>query len=184
MLNDLASIADDQQIYEELKQFVNQYNAYAQGSEGEIQEIEIGDNAGDSAGNAMDIVDSIFSGIGSILKNARDRVYVNEYILLHFESAVPTGIQNKADYLFENREVEYILYGQHASGANYSLALGQLFAIRFALRFIAAFAEPLVRAAGHPLAVFIAALSYAMKEAVSDTNSLASGKEKPLLSEK
>src|SRR5699024_1071935 len=125
--------------------------------------IDLDGDASGSADSAMGIVDSIFSGIGNILVDARDRIYVNEYILLHFESAEPTGITNPADYKFENREVEYILYGKHEAGANYALALGQLFAIRFALRFIDAFTDTKVRAAGHPLAVFIAALAYALK---------------------
>lgn len=184
ILNDAVNLANDQGIYDELKGFVDQYNAYAQGSEGAVQEIDLSGDAGDSAGNAMDIVDSIFKGIGSILTSARDRLYVNEYILLHFQSTVPTGIQNTSDYLFENREVEYILYGQHASSVNYSMALGQLFAIRFAIRFIDAFTQPYVRAAGHPLAVFVAALAHALKYSVDDLNDISSGKNAPLINRK
>ncbi|WP_058305887.1 DUF5702 domain-containing protein [Gracilibacillus massiliensis] len=182
-LDDIESIADDQGVYDELEVFVNQYNEYAQSSEGDIPAIDLEGDAGDSAGSAMDIVDSIFSGIGSILASARNRLYVNEYILLHFESAVPTGIQNKDDYMFENREVEYILYGQHVSGLNYSMALGQLFAIRFAIRFIDAFTQKEVRMAGHPIAVFVAALAHALKNSIDDVNKYSAGRTAPLINE-
>ena len=83
--------------------------------------------------------------------------------------------------MFDNREVEYILYGIEENGANYAAALSQLFAVRFALNFIDAFADGRVRAAGHPLAVFIAALGYALKFSIDDVNRIGGGFAAPLI---
>ncbi|QGH34093.1 hypothetical protein GI584_08700 [Gracilibacillus salitolerans] len=184
LLNDAENITDDVGVYQELQGLVDKYNAYVSESDGDIPELDLGEDAKGSASSAMDIVDSIFSGIGSILADARDKLYINEYVLLYFESAEPTGITNYSDFLFENREVEYILYGQHTAGANYSMALGQLFAIRFAIRFVDAFTQEWVRSAGHPLLVFIAALSYALSFSTKDVNDMASGASTPLLNKK
>ncbi len=184
LFEDAENVADDVGVYKDLEVLVDKYNEYVAESDGDIPELDLDEDAKDSAGSAMDIVNSIFSGIGSILADARDKLYVNEYALLHFESAEPTGFGNYEDFLFDNREVEYILYGQHAAGANYSLALGQLFAIRFALRFVAAFTEPEVIRAGHPILVFIVALKYAMTNSVTDVKNMASGLDTPLLNEK
>ncbi|MGN8645411.1 DUF5702 domain-containing protein [Gracilibacillus sp. HCP3S3_G5_1] len=179
--NIINSAMEDEEMYEELQELVNQYNEFVEGFDGDIPELDFSGDAGESGKSAMDIVDSIFSGIGNILRTSRDKLYINEYILLHFESAEPTGITNTDDFLFKNREVEYILYGQHASGMNYSMALGQLFAVRFAIRFIDAFMQTEVRAAGHPLAVFIAAVAYSLKHSIRDTNNLAKSNGVPLI---
>ncbi|WP_163583269.1 hypothetical protein [Gracilibacillus saliphilus] len=101
---------------------------------------------------------------------------------MHFESADPTG-NFAQDALLENREVEYILYGSLEPGKNYSFALSQLFATRFALRFIDAFTQSHVRGAGHPLAVFVAALAHALEESTNDFKSLIKSEPAPLLND-
>src|SRR5690625_1638201 len=120
-------------------------------------EMEVGDDYEDSAKNSMGVVDMLFSGLGSAFVGARDRLYVNEYILSRYESKTPKNIGNVDDYLLKNREVEYIMYGQHIPGSNYTLALGEITGLRFILNFIAAFKDNKVKLAPHPLAKFIIA---------------------------
>ncbi|MCL7748014.1 hypothetical protein [Halalkalibacter alkaliphilus] len=148
---------------------------------GDSPELDFGEDATASSKDAMRLVDALFSGIGNFLLDARDELYINEYILMNFESAKPGG--KAEDFLYENREVEYILYGLPEVGANYTAALSQLFAIRFALRFIDAFTVPWVRAAGHPIAVFVAALGYALKYSSEDMNGLQRGGSAELIGE-
>ncbi|SFM22978.1 hypothetical protein SAMN04487943_11086 [Gracilibacillus orientalis] len=178
-----GNLEEDSDAYIELADLVNDYEEFIEGVDQDVPELDFSGDAGNSGKSAMNIVDTIFNGIGNILNSSRDRLYINEYILLHFESAEPTSITNSDDYLFENREVEYILYGQHEVGMNYSMALGQLFALRFAIRFIDAFMQTEVRSAGHPLAIFIAAVAYALKSSIEDTNNLAKSDSVPLIND-
>ncbi|MFN7251944.1 MAG: hypothetical protein ACK4M9_14235 [Anaerobacillus sp.] len=179
----LDAIGGESEFYKQLEELFKEYDQFAE-EHGlpALDKLVIGTDASDSGNSAMDLLDALFKNIGNILLNARDEMYINEYILLNFNSKKPSGgIANGDDYLLDNREVEYIIYGLHAPGANYSAALGQLFAIRFALRFIDALMNNRVRAAGHPLAIFLAALGYALGNAISDLEALTTDRQDPLL---
>ncbi|WP_117168154.1 DUF5702 domain-containing protein [Paraliobacillus sediminis] len=180
MLDGWDELVSDDEIYTQLEEIIADYNALAE-DEAKLEKIVIGDDASKSAGDAMDLVDSLFSSLGNVLVHSRDKLYVNEYVLMHFESAEPTGIGNSEDYKFDNREVEYILYGLKEPGANYSAALAQLFVIRFALNFIDAFADKLVTKVPTPLGVFVAALAYALEQTYKDMNAISDGRKSPLM---
>lgn len=170
----------NEEVYDELAAILAEYDAYAEAASG--AEIDFSDDSSGSAKDAMGLLDTLFRDLGDALLNARDKLYVNEYILMYFESAKPKApFTNPDNFKFENRQVEYIIYGLHEPGANYAAALAQLFAIRFAINFIDAFADPMVRAATHPLAVFVAALRYALFTSLENVKSLASGDAVPLM---
>ncbi|WP_078553038.1 DUF5702 domain-containing protein [Bacillus alkalicellulosilyticus] len=178
-------ISGDMAIYNELSTLFSQYNAFIEENnlEGHLDKLDLSGDASSSAKDAMRLIDTLFRNLGDLLITSRNELYMNEYILMNFNSAVPNNITNPNDYKFENREVEYILYGIEESGANYGAALTQLFAIRFALRFIDAFTRTEVRGAGHPVLVFVAALAYALKTSIKDVKDLASSDPVPLINE-
>ena len=179
LLNSIESLISED-VYDELSEILASYDAYAEGATG--AEIDFSGDSSGSAKDAMGLLDTLFRDLGDALLNARDKLYVNEYILMYFESAKPKApFANPDNFKFENRQVEYIIYGLHEPGANYAAALAQLFAIRFAINFIDAFADPLVRAATHPLAVFVAALRYALMTSLDNVNDLGTGKTIPLM---
>jgi len=115
--------------------------------------------------DAMSIVDAIFASVGHILLNARDEIYVNEYILTKFKHH-DFSKEGTEKYLLENNEVEFIMYDLSTPGANYAAAMTELFAFRFAVNFIEAFTENSVRAYGKFM--WIAALVYALENTIED----------------
>lgn len=88
---------------------------------------------------AMGFVDRLFSGIGHALLEARDEVYVNEYILLRFNSH---DFSAEDRYTYDNNQVEYIIYGLESSSANHYAAMTEIFAVRFAINFTDALLRP------------------------------------------
>ncbi|SEO60762.1 hypothetical protein SAMN04488134_109133 [Amphibacillus marinus] len=180
IFNELSSLENliTEEVYNELSAILASYNAHAEGIAG--GGIDYSDGSSNSAKGAMGLLDSLFSDLGKALLNARDELYVNEYILMYFESAKPkVSLAHPENFEYKNRQVEYIIYGLHEPGANYAAALAQLFAVRFAVNFIDAFKHPLVRAATHPLAVFLAALRYSLMTSLEDLQEL--GKGEPVL---
>ncbi|GEM_PF-4874001 len=126
----------------------------------------------DTADEAMSFIDIIFKGIGDILVNARDKIYINEYILMRFsshdfEKNVPESL------IFENNQVEYIMYGQEVSGMNHFAAVSEIFAVRFAINFTAALINPTNKVFG-PL-FWAKALSEAFKETAVDMKDILKG---------
>ena len=144
-------------------------------------QTEVGSDPTKNAGTFMGLMNTLFKGIGGALAGIRNELYVNEYILMHFESAKPTGLTHSDDYKLENREVEYIIYGQHLPGANYGAALTQLFAIRYAINFIDAFKNEFIMAINEPLAKFLAILTLALKNTALDLEKLGRGGNVPLM---
>ncbi len=171
------SLAEDAPKYAELLLSLEKLELHA-----ELTDIkrdgamEFGDKYEDSAKSSMGVVDMLFSGLGSAFVGARDRLYVNEYILSRYESKTPKGGGNVEDFLLKNREVEYIMYGQHIPGSNYTLALSEITGLRFILNFIAAFKDNKVKVAAHPLAKFIVATGVAIGYTVQDMKGISTGK--------
>ncbi|WP_235849098.1 MULTISPECIES: DUF5702 domain-containing protein [Bacillaceae] len=166
-------LAGEQGIYDALQDFLEELESFEIVDPDDVESVDLSGSSGGSARSAMELVDTIFREMGNILEAARNELFINEYILMYFESKEPATGQN--DFKFEKREVEYILYGIHEPGLNYAAAMSQLFAIRFALNFIASFKQIEVRSAGHPLAVFIAALGWSLKETIFDMTIVTGG---------
>ncbi|HEU5140385.1 MAG TPA: DUF5702 domain-containing protein [Bacillales bacterium] len=170
----VRNAAEDQQIYNQLQKLVEKYGEANSG----FEKLKMEDPE-ETADAAMSIVDQLFKALGSFLEKSRNKIYVDEYILTYFTCSKPTG--RPEDYLFRNREVEYILYGIPKSHANYQAALFELFAVRFALNFVESFTKPLVRAASSlppPFnieAILIAALSYSFENTFADLKRLQRG---------
>lgn len=127
----------------------------------------------DTADEAMSFLDTLFKEIGSLLLSGRDKVYVNEYILLRFKShdfsESGVGANN-----FENNQVEYIIYGLTSHGANYFAALSEIFAVRFGINLAAAFLKPEGKVFGPFLWVY--ALADALASTIGDMERLTNGK--------
>ncbi len=173
---------EDSEKYETLKKLVTDYGNVLSDDAGNLDM----DDPKQGAKDAFDIVSGLFNQLGNLGKNIRDKAYISEYILTRFNADDSLGLFDPNSYpenfLFYNREVEYILYGQHASGANYMAALLELTATRFAFNFIAAFTKDVVKVAPHPIAKFIAATGWAFSHTVDDIRNLTSGTRKvPLL---
>lgn len=171
------SLAEDAPKYADLATSIEKIELHTELQDAKRDgEMEVGDDYEDSAKNSMGVVDMLFSGLGSAFVGARDRLYVNEYILSRYESKTPKNIAKVDDYLLKNREVEYIMYGQHVPGTNYTLALGEITGLRLILNFIAAFKDNKVRLAPHPLAKFIMATGIAITYTVDDMGRISTGK--------
>ncbi|NGP44450.1 hypothetical protein G4V62_05570 [Bacillaceae bacterium SIJ1] len=164
------SAVADAGAYESLLQAMQKYGAYNNAVE---EDVEV-DGSLKKAGEMMDFMDTIINKLSQLLTSARDELYVNEYIMTRFVSTAPYDIKDPNSYLLENKEIEYIIYGHHVSGANYAAMIRDLFLIRFALRLIDAFNQKSVRAGSHPVVVAIIAISYALEKAIGDVNALTS----------
>ncbi|HET7627421.1 MAG TPA: DUF5702 domain-containing protein [Bacillales bacterium] len=174
-MNDFIELAKDQGIYDQLQQFVEAYG----GKNSEKSDHKNDSDAEQTADNAMSKMDQLFRALGNFLETERNKVYVDEYIMTYFASSKPTG--KESDFLFRNREVEYILYGIHEPGANYAAALAELFLVRFAINFIESFTQPIMReAAAVPFpfniaAILAAALGYAIEDTANEMRKLKKG---------
>src|SRR5690606_10445509 len=131
------------------------------------------DNPNDLAKDSMNFVDIVFGAVGDILINSRDKVYINEYILTKFK-AHDFKKKGSEGFALENNQVEYIMYGLGTTGANYTAAMTEIFAFRFAVNFLAAFTKPAVRAFGPWM--WASALVDASKETVIDIKRIREGK--------
>lgn len=121
-----------------------------------------------AADSAMEIMSKMMSSIGSGLYSLRDELYVNEYILKNFNSNPPYNIGRAESYFFDNKEVEYIIYGIPSAYGNYAAAYSQLFALRFAIHVVDQLMDETNRLLGHPLLIFLAVVSEAMYWTVED----------------
>lgn len=131
------------------------------------------DDRDETMDEAMSLVDTIFKGIGDALVGARDRVYVNEYILMRFNSHDfdKTGPEK---YSFENNQVEYIIYGLEEYGMNYYAAMGEIFAVRFAINLTHALMKPNNKGFGPWF--WVAALADAFVQTAVDMDDIRKGR--------
>jgi hypothetical protein len=181
VINKGMALNSDFSTYTELQTLVSNYGS---SSENSIQDLDMNEPE-QAAEDAFDMIGSLFHNLGSLALDIRDQTYINEYILTRFKSDDQLGLMDPGSYpdnfLFINREVEYILYGSHTPGINYGYALLELTATRFAFNFIASFTKEPVKVIPHPLPKFIAATSWAFKRTVEDVSNLTNGKKVPLL---
>lgn len=169
MVNQGNKIAEDNAIYQALK---DKANDYGEAIEVNGEEFAV-DDKDETAENSMNFIDIIFNSIGDALVNARDEIYVNEYILLRFNSHDHS--EDKVDpYLYKNNQVEYMIYGLPVSGANYLAALSEIFAVRFAINLAAGFLQREARGFGPYIWAY--AIAFAFKMTATDMMDLTSNK--------
>ncbi|WP_133579085.1 hypothetical protein [Aureibacillus halotolerans] len=178
-----AALADQEQ-YDALNIILQKYGSY----NSDIAEHLEAEGSIGKAAEMMGFIDTIMNELSNLLVSARDELYINEYIMTRFTSSEPYVITNHESYLFENKEIEYMIYGHHIAGANYASMISNLFMLRFALRLIDAFTQKSVRTGGHPIIVAILAISYALYWATEDLTALTSDSQRernqvPLISD-
>ncbi|MEQ8174811.1 MAG: hypothetical protein ABRQ26_07020 [Syntrophomonadaceae bacterium] len=111
-------------------------------------------------------------GIKSLLLGARNELFVNEYSMLRFSCHTKKMDSHK----IKGEEAEYVLYGIPYAGANFGAACGEIYAIRFAIRFVEGL-KKFRAGAANPVALVSAATIYAASMAAYDLNRLISGKD-------
>ncbi|RIU93620.1 DUF5702 domain-containing protein [Oceanobacillus picturae] len=181
IINKGNGLVTDTEKYSTLQGLVNDYGSSSEASTGDLDM----DDPEEGASDAFDMIGSLFHNLGDIALEMRDHAYINEYILTRFKADDTLGVMEGSSYpdnfLFINREVEYILYGHHVTGANYLNALLELSATRFAFNFVSAFTQPAIKVIPHPLPKFLSATSWAFSETVKDIRNLTTGNEVQLL---
>ncbi|MFD2046159.1 DUF5702 domain-containing protein [Ornithinibacillus salinisoli] len=167
-INNAAGAAGDNQKLAELGQKANEYGEAIEANNSEFSM----EDRDDTADEAMSFIDTLFNNLGDLLLTARDEVYINEYILMRFNSHDfdKSGFEANA---FENNQVEYIIYGKELHGMNYFAALSEIFAVRFAINLAAGFMQPEARGFG-PF-IWAYALSYAFGATANDMRILTNG---------
>ncbi|WP_102272016.1 DUF5702 domain-containing protein [Cytobacillus massiliigabonensis] len=168
-LREAAKYTHDNQLLQEIAVLAEKYQGAIESSQNEFNR----EDPDKAAKDAMDFVDKVFKAIGDTLLDSRDKVYINEYILTKFKSH-DFKLTGADSFSLENNEVEYILYGLNTTGANFSAAMTELFAFRFAVNFLEAFTKPHVRAFGPYM--WVAALAYALEKTIDDLVEIQKGK--------
>ncbi|WP_284139667.1 MULTISPECIES: DUF5702 domain-containing protein [unclassified Virgibacillus] len=169
-IDNAAGAASDMEKYASLREKVTKYGEAIEANNEEF----VMEDRDDTADQALGFVDKLFKNIGDTLINARDEVYINEYILMRFKSH-DFSMNGVEANLFENNQVEYIIYGLHAHGANYYAALSEIFAVRFAINLAAGFLQP--KAKGFGPFIWAYALGYAFGRTAADMNNIIKGKQ-------
>lgn len=168
-----ALVAEDSMRLIQLGQKAREYGDAIQANNEEFSM----EDRDDTADQAMSFVDMLFNNIGDMLLNARDEVYINEYILLRFKSH-DFKLNGAEAYTFANNQVEYILYGQEVHGMNYFAALSEIFAVRFAINFAAGLMKPEGKLFGPFMWAY--ALSYSFTRTSADMAKITQGQSIPL----
>lgn len=130
------------------------------------------DDRDQTSEEAFSFMDMLFRNLGKVLLNLRDEAYINEYILMRFNSH-DFGKSGAEKYAFDNNQVEYIIYGLETYGANHLAAMTEIFAVRFAIQFAAALMSPDGKLFG-PL-FWAKALFDAFKNTADDIRMIANG---------
>lgn len=160
---------DDHGLIQQISDLARKYEGSIESSENEFNTEDPNKAAKDS----MNFVDMIFGAIGDALLSSRDKIYVNEYIMTKFKSHDFKKSGAEA-YSLDNNQVEYIIYGLGTTGANFGMAMTEIFAFRFAVNFLEGFTRSYVRAFGPWM--WAAALVYAFKETLADMKEIRKGK--------
>ncbi|MGX7417487.1 DUF5702 domain-containing protein [Carnobacterium gallinarum] len=135
-------------------------------------------DADDLVDQSFDLLDTLTT-MGNQLKN---RALLNEYLLGEFGTSQPVSLFGTdtidpdnidgliSDFEFQNKQVEYLMYGKSTPGANYASALLELIMIRLVCNLISgAFDKAVQKAFSVNILVGLAALiSYTIIETVKD----------------
>lgn len=125
-----------------------------------------------AADSALNIFSKMMKAVQDGLYGLRDELYVNEYILKHFNSSEPYDVTKYESYLFVNKEIEYIMYGYNVPYMNYAAAYSQLFAMRFAINIVDQMMNPANKALGHPVLVFVVVVAGALLKTIEEMSDL------------
>ncbi|WP_408894351.1 hypothetical protein [Paenibacillus taichungensis] len=167
------------EAFKQLEEYYNANIAFNQASREEAKKAEIAGDPYDSGGDAMNGMDSLFSGMSNLLDSLGDELFQNEYALAYFNSMdfgqLLDWTEGSGDagemFKLENQELEYIVYGFHNPSGNIAAAYAEIFGLRLAIRT----AEGLVENSklGNPLLVLSAAILYGITNAIADMVKLA-----------
>ncbi|RAI86172.1 hypothetical protein DET54_119116 [Paenibacillus pabuli] len=167
------------EAFKQLEEYYNANIAFNQASREEAQKAEIAGDPYDSGGDAMNGMDSLFSGMSNLLDSLGDELFQNEYALAYFNSMdfgqLLSWTESSGDagevFKLENQELEYIIYGFHNPSGNIAAAYAEIFGMRLAIRT----AEGLIKNSklGNPLLVLSAAILYGITNAIADMVKLA-----------
>ena len=173
----------------------------------------IGDEISFDEGHEEGFAENAFGFIGSMgqmlqgeLKDIRDEIYVNEYIMGIFKNSVPklSGTNKTLDLqgrdkskreTFFDSEVEYILHGKSSQNLNETMTKGQVLIVRFGLNTLHVYLDQEKRelanitatavagwwtaGAGIPIISNLIMCGWGMGEAVKDVSELMEGKAIP-----
>ncbi|MFC0526020.1 DUF5702 domain-containing protein [Pontibacillus salicampi] len=180
--NTLNGIRTDENDYTKLQELLQKYNGA-----NAVKVDDLGDGPEDSTDQAMSMMGSLMDSMGDLLAGVRDEAYINEYIMTRFNSAKDPGevggcsgplYQCANAYLYEQREIEYIIYGSHTPGMNYGYALTELFFTRLALNMASVLVNSeQVKLAPHPWLKFWIALTEALGLTLQDMKALTQGND-------
>ena len=144
-------------------------------------------------------ITALFENLKDLLTNARDNLYLEEYMTEIFSCYTDTldttkvssiNPQNKLnEHVFYGSEVEYLIFGKDTPKENLTSAKGLLFALRLVLNTIYAFTASDIRAYtlsmataiagwtgfGVPIVQTILTFALGMAESVIDVNALCDG---------
>ncbi|MFE6075425.1 hypothetical protein ACFVQB_13220 [Paenibacillus sp. NPDC057886] len=167
------------EAFKQLEEYYNANIAFNQASREEAKKAEIAGDPYDSGGDAMNGMDSLFSGMSNLLDSLGDELFQNEYALAYFNSMdfgqLLGWTEGSGDagevFKLENQELEYIVYGFHNPSGNIAAAYAEIFGMRLAIRT----AEGLIENSklGNPLLVLSAAILYGITNAIADMVKLA-----------
>ncbi|MCM3292590.1 acyl-CoA cholesterol acyltransferase [Paenibacillus sp. MER 180] len=187
-LND--QLKEHEQLFQEVKEKANAIAAFNEHESSEESAVDQErDDAVEEGKESMDAVTSIYDSIANGFSMLRDRLYRDEYAFLYFNTYDPTKLKSiltseqSAEELIKslsihNQEVEYLLYGLHNPAGNVAAALGEIFAMRLAIRTMEGFIE--CANLRHPLLILVAAIIYGIEQAVQDLILLATQDKVPI----
>lgn len=167
------------EAFKQLEEYYNANIAFNKASREEAKKAEIAGDPYESGGDAMNGMDSLFSGMSGLLDSLGDELFQNEYALAYFNSMDFGQLFNWTEgsgdsgevFKLENQELEYIVYGFHNPSGNIAAAYAEIFGMRLAIRT----AEGLIENSklGNPLLVLSAAILYGITNAIADMVKLA-----------
>ncbi|TFJ46295.1 hypothetical protein CKN80_05580 [Carnobacterium divergens] len=135
-----TSIGSDSKTYSQLSAIMTEMN----GATSDSGKTEANNSAFKLVKQAMKMIPTYFNEFSSVEK-IRNKILINEYYLNTIGSNQPEDLISGdmyKDFLFDNKKVEYIMYGSHEVGANYTMALMEIICFRIILNIIAAFKSP------------------------------------------
>lgn len=178
------------------------------------EEIEFQENEAGFSEKAFGFISSAGEALAGSLTDVRDEIYIGEYIVHTFHSAVSslaklpdTAAQQQMEKeVAEERqrlfdcEVEYILHGNSSQAANKLMTKGQLLLIRFCLNTLHVYTDPQKKALAQSTAAAVSGwwsaglsipvvsnmimCSWGMGEALLDLDLLMKGEPVPLYKSK
>ncbi|KQN99060.1 TadE/TadG family type IV pilus assembly protein [Paenibacillus sp. Leaf72] len=193
MLGGFQSVAgseEQQALFNQLEERYKgnlQFNTVAaQGSNAETKAFS--EDAHSQAEASAELSNGLFGGVADMLEQARDTVYLGEYVLQRYSVFAPQQLKMMLEngdtaelsraLTFHNQEAEYVIYGFHNRIGNVAAAYGELFSVRMAIRTMEGLST--CRSAGHPLLILSCSLIYGLEKTMEDMLAFADRGSAPL----